>query len=96
MQQQSNKKCKCGESNNGKCRNCSKIRMAIMLKNGSKNKGLATTWYSFYRRNNQTEETIINGMIKRFKQRPEYTNNVNKLIFYDNINNVQIQSLKLC
>ncbi len=98
MQQQSNNKCKCGNGGNGTCKNCSKIRMAIMLKNGYKNKGLAKTWYSFYKKNNQPEQKIINGMIDRFKNRPEYTNAVNKLVFYDNYSksNVIIQSLKVC
>ena len=98
MQQRSNKKCKCGAGGNGKCRVCSKIRMAIMLKNGYKNLGLATTWYSFYRKNNQHEETIISDMFKRFQQRPEYANAVNALLFFNNENKSKtpIKSLKLC
>lgn len=98
MNQQNKKKCKCGSGGNGKCRNCSKIRMAIMLKNGFKNKGLTTTWFSFYKKNNQHEETIISGMIARFIKQTEYANAVNKLLFYDNLTNGNqpIKSIKVC
>lgn len=96
MNTQSNKKCNCGSGGNGKCRNCSKIRMAIMLKNGFKNKGFTTTWFSYLRKNNQHSDTIIAGMIKRFLKQPEYANAVNVLLFYDNSSNEILKTLKQC
>lgn len=81
MQQQSTK-CQCGQKTGAFCTSCSKIRMGVMLKNGFKNKGIRITFYSFLNDNNKTDEQIFEIMRRRIISKPEYTNAVNKYIFF--------------
>lgn len=64
--------------------------MAIMLKNGHKH--LIKYWWSFYKKNNQPIQLIIDGMYKRILSFPEYNGAVNKVIFYDNHTNIEVDS----
>lgn len=93
--------CKCGQGNYGTCKNCSRIKMGIMLKNGwqflkeSSSSGKLSNpyWYNYYKENNSTNNFIIKGMVRRFNELNTYNNAAKKLIFYDN--GTEIHSINL-
>lgn len=70
--------CKCGSSNKIYCKNCSKIVMCILLKNGNdelkytNNRGQLSNpvWYSPLKHNRKPERDIIEGMLRRFYESP--------------------------
>lgn len=57
----------------------SRIKMVALTINGVDN----ITWYSPERGNSKPDDVIINGMLSRFKNRPEIKY-VNKIQFFNN------------
>lgn len=85
-------KCHCGHKNkNGSCRNCSRIKMAIMLphsasqfkKKSANGQPVNPVWYNYLKNNRAGEMKIINGMLRRFKEN-HLSTLCTKVIFYDN------------
>ena len=84
--------CGCNQKNsNGTCPNCSRMRMAILLKNGCDHfksqqpsgQLVSPIWYNHYRKNRESDEQIIKAMVRRF-QKSVMFQFTNVLQFYDN------------
>lgn len=84
-------RCKCGANSNVACKNCSVIKMVILIDNqygeyrsiGKDGKRYNDVWYSILKQNNRPINKIIEGMIRRFNnsEKAKYTY---MLQFYDN------------
>jgi len=96
-------KCDCSLRNtNGTCPAHSRVKMGIMLehgadtfkKTGTNGKLANPYWYNYMKNNNQGEENIIRGMVRRFEGDilMKFTN---KLEFYDNETKVLIGGLSI-
>ncbi|MEQ3501111.1 hypothetical protein ABMY20_15255 [Tenacibaculum sp. SSH1-16] len=92
MSDQISKKCNCGKENKITCPTCSVLKMVIMLKNkqhhlkleGPNGKRSNPVWYNHLSKNRKSFNDLIDGMIRRFNKKTEYTSVTNKLLFYDN------------
>lgn len=87
------KKCRCGLANSSTCKNCSKVRMTVMLKNGNdelkfksgnSDKLFNPVWYSYLKYNRYDENRIADKMAERIKLNPKYAGKVQQLRFYRN------------
>ena len=87
------KKCSCGLANSSTCKNCSKVRMIILLKNGndnlkfdspSSNKKFNPVWYSYLKYNRYDENRIADKMAERVRISLKYAGKVQQLQFYRN------------
>lgn len=95
-------RCNCGEARKIYCRNCSKIQMAILLKNGNDHLKYQNTrghlcnpvWYSPLKHNKKGERQIIEGMLRRFFNTP-LVSCTNVVEFYSNNTNQKLYSHKL-
>ncbi|MBE7649251.1 hypothetical protein [Tenacibaculum finnmarkense] len=95
------KTCTCGSEQSSTCRNCSAIKMVIMLKNnqnhlkklGPNGKLISPVWYSYVKSNGKTIDQLIAIMKRRFLN-SKYYSATNKVIFYDNQNKQLIQGYK--
>ena len=69
-----------------------RIKMVAFTKNGCSTN---TRWYSLEKYDAPgsyaSDEKIINGMLRRLKNKPEIINNVQKVVFYDNKTDKPIQ-----
>lgn len=98
----SSRRCTCGAGQKIYCKNCSKIQMAILLKNGNdhlkyqNNRGRLCNpvWYSLLKFNPLGERQIIEGMMRRFYNTP-MVSCANVIEFYDNSTNEKIYSHRL-
>jgi hypothetical protein len=83
-------KCDCTDKQGFSCKNCSRVRMVILLlpdhqnlkysaADGSK---INPAWYSPVKQNKWTNDYIVNGMIKRFMSN-KLAPFTRKLQFYD-------------
>ena len=96
------KRCTCGAGQKIYCKNCSKIQMTILLKNGNdhlkhqNNRGhlCCPVWYSLLKFNKKTEKEIIEGMLRRFFNTP-LVSCTNVVEFYSNGTNQKLYSHKL-
>ena len=83
-------KCNCNSKKGFACSKCSKIKMSIMLLPDNQNLKLKLPngdrvnpcWYSPIKQNNQENEKIIEGMIKRFSK-TKLANFTRCLLFFD-------------
>jgi hypothetical protein len=92
--------CTCAPKRTATCNKCSRIRMAIMLKNG--NNHLKTSgpngrlnnpvWYNYYSKNRKPDNIIIAGMVQRLST-SDYAGKFNVLLFFDNLTGTQIQKI---
>lgn len=101
---QTSKKCSCGANNKIYCAKCSQLKMVILLKNGFSNlkmpskcgnRKINPVWYSHLSKNRKSANSLVNAMYRRFNQRAEYANAVNRLDFYCNTTKELITSIKL-
>lgn len=89
-------KCKCGKGGKMYCRNCSKVRMVILLKNGydemkitaSNGNEYNPVWYSFLKYNRYDIYRIAEKMEQNFNK-SRYKEATNVLQFYINGNQHQ-------
>lgn len=94
----STKKCNCGANSKIFCKNCSKIKMVILLKSGnnhlklkgSNGRNYNPSWYSHLSKNNKPTTAITSGMLRRF-HKSNYANCTNKVQFYNNITKTLIE-----
>lgn len=94
------KKCSCGQSNKLYCKNCSKLRMTILLKNGNEHlkssNGSNPVWYSFLKYNRYDLYDIAEKMEANIRKHPEYSSSTNVLLFFINGNrNAAIKKVSL-
>lgn len=87
------KRCRCGLANSSTCKNCSKVRMMLMLKNGndelkfkspSSDKLFNPVWYSYLKFNRYDEERIAAKMVERVQMNSKYAGKIQQLQFYRN------------
>ena len=96
------KRCRCGAGEKIYCKNCSKIQMAILLKNGNdhlkyqNNRGhfCNPIWYSPLKQNSKPDKVIIEGMLRRFFVTP-LASATNVIEFYYNGNDQKIYRHRL-
>lgn len=96
------KRCVCGGGQKIYCRNCSKIQMAILLKNGNdhlkyqNNRGHLSNpvWYSPLKENKKADNIIIQGMLRRFYTTP-LISCANVIKFYRNGSSQEIYTHQL-
>lgn len=98
-------KCTCGAGQKLYCVKCSRIKMAIMLKNGndylkfqsSTGKLNNPVWYSHLSKNSNNNQAVIVAMIRRFveNQTKIPPTAVNCLIFYTNGSSHQLDRIEL-
>jgi len=88
------KKCNCGHSRDGKCINCSKIKMVVglkreyyHLKKGEK----LPVFYCFLKENKLDDHLIIERMTNRLRN--HLKGKCNAIIFYNNLTKEQIKSI---
>lgn len=87
------KKCTCGLGNKKYCRNCSKVRMVILLKNGHEELKVLSTngneynpvWYSYLKYNRYDVYRIAKKMEENLRK-SRYAAAANVLQFYINGN----------
>lgn len=97
-----NTKCTCGLQNKLTCKNCSTVKMVILLKNGHndlKNRQLNgklvnPVWYNHLSKNNKAVNSIVTAMSRRFLN-SIYADCTNKIIFYSNIDKQEIATVEL-
>lgn len=98
------KKCMCGNKNKlGSCKNCSRVKMVIALKNGADDfkltmpngKKVNPVKYSFIKNNNQPQETICIGMHRRFMKKDVLRHVAQTLLFYSTESNQLIAKVNL-
>ena len=92
------KKCRCGLGKSSTCRNCSKVRMVPMLKNGNNHLKYPVdvnnknpdkryrnpVWYSYLKFNRYDETRIAEKMLERLLKSPKYKGAVQLVYFYKN------------
>ena len=88
---QSNK-CTCGLGNKMYCKNCSKVRVVILLKNGhdqlkvrrGNGEEFNPVWYSFLKYNRYDVYRIAEKIEENVRKHPQYSTAANVLQFYIN------------
>lgn len=99
-----NNKCNCGLNAHVFCKKCSKIKIAIMLKNGQKhlkiynpsnNRNENPVWYSPVKYNHQNIELILNKMLQALQKQTQYSGAVNCLMVYNNHNKSFYKKIQL-
>lgn len=84
--------CICSLNSRGVCRNCSRIKMVVLLKNGWDQFKISTptgkkvnpVYYNFYKHNRKPPEEIIKKMVERFLKNGAEKIATRKLHFYEN------------
>lgn len=92
-------KCRCGQKQTkGICKNCSRVKMVILLKHGFsvyKENGHNPVRYNYVKTNRHTTERIIMDMIRRLVVEQRIMQQAISVIhFYDNHTNTLIQDFK--
>lgn len=92
-------KCRCGQKQTkGICRNCSRVKMVVLLKHGYsvyKENGNNPVRYNFVKTNRQPTERIITDMVRRLiTQQNMLAEAIGVIQFYDNLNNSLIHEFK--
>lgn len=82
-------KCQCAPQQKIMCKNCSRLKMVILLKTGNQHlkvsngtKNINPVWYSHISKNRKPLDVIAKAMVRRLKDTAAYTNAVNLVIFY--------------
>lgn len=91
-------KCRCGqESTKGICKNCSRIRMVVLIKNGFsmyKENNNNPVRYNFVKTNRQPNERIIVDMVRRLMDQNISEIAIHSIQFYDNFSKELIEEFK--
>jgi hypothetical protein len=81
-------KCVCGLKSRGTCKNCSRIKMTFLLKNGwdflKNSNGSNPVRYNYYSKNGETAQQIVEGMMRRFLDDVLITQASRIVQFYEN------------
>lgn len=86
--------CNCGKIKYGKCENCAKVKMVILLKkeyHHLKVNGVCPVRYNYQKYNKKPVLEIIAVMTKNLA--PKWANMYNQIAFYDNQTGNQISKI---
>lgn len=82
-------KCRCGQKDTkGICRNCSRVRMVVLIKHGFsmyKEHNNNPVRYNYVKTNRQPTERIITDMVRRLMDEKISQIAIHSIRFYDNI-----------
>ena len=93
-----NIKCRCGQKNTkGICKNCSRVRMVVLIKHGFsmyKEHNNNPVRYNFVKTNRHPTERIITDMVRRLMNGGISEIAIHSIQFYDNLTKELIQEFK--
>lgn len=98
---QFDEKCKCGSKNGMACKNCSRVKLSIMLPWKYKNQhGIkySPVFYSRVAHNNSPIKYLIDRSIEeamKIEKYREYLDNSNLIIVYDNLSGNEIDRFSI-